>query len=120
MPLLTGLNAQRALGQQQAAQRNERNGYRKGRKHDGYKLAVCNVIVRVQIQILRVAKGRKHAAQVCRNVLQDKHHRHIALAIRYGEYKVAQRQKGDQRHIVGNEHGTDKGDVQNYLIDLSK
>ena len=62
----------------------------------------------IQIQVLRIAKGREHAAQIGGDVLQDEYQRHIPLSPRRGKHEIAQRQKRDQRHIVGNQHGADK------------
>ena len=35
----------------------------------------------------------------------------MVLVVRLPEHKVAQRKKGQKRHIVGDEHGADEGDV---------
>ena len=60
---------------------------------------------------MRVAERREHAAQICRNVLHDKGERHVFLLARGGKNIVAKGQKREERHVIGNEHGADKGDV---------
>ena len=65
----------------------------------------------VKIKILGVAEGREHAAQVCGDVLQDKDDGHAVLLAGAVQDIIAQRQEGQKRHIVGDEHGAQKGDI---------
>ena len=60
---------------------------------------------------MRVAKGGEHTAQVRRDILHDERERHILFLARGGQNEKAEWQKGEQRHIVGDEHRTDKGYV---------
>jgi hypothetical protein len=60
---------------------------------------------------LRIAERGEHTAKVCCNILHDKHKRHVFLLTGRGEHKITERQKGQKRHVVADEHGTDKGDV---------
>ena len=60
---------------------------------------------------MRVTKGGKHTAQVRRNILHNESECHILFLARGGQNEKAERQKGKQRHIVGDEHRTDKGYV---------
>ena len=110
--LLLLVNAQAVLRNEQAARRHQRHRDDERPEHDAHEFARRDLKMRVQIQVLRVAKGREHAAEVRRNILQNEHQRHIALAPRRGEDKISQRQEGDQRHIVGNQHGTDERDIR--------
>ena len=67
--------------------------------------------MRIQIQVLRIAKGRQHAAQIGGNILKDEDKRHIPFLSGGGEHQIPQRQERNQRHIVGDQHGADEGDV---------
>ena len=70
-----------------------------------------NVELGVQIQVLRIAERRQHAAEVCSNVLHDEGECHVLFLVRGAEDVIAQRQKGQQRHVVGDEHRADEGDI---------
>ena len=43
--------------------------------------------------------------------MQDEDVRHVLFLLGSRQRKVAERQKGDERHVVGNQHRTDEGDV---------
>jgi len=107
----SGGNAKVALGDKQAAGRYQNDGNHKGPKHDACEFTSWNIEGGVEIQILRVAKGREHAAEVSGDVLQDEDGGQILFAAGKGENEITQRQEGDQRHIVGNQHGADEGDI---------
>ncbi len=60
---------------------------------------------------MRIAERGEHTAQVRRNVLHDKGERHVFFLARGRKHEISEGQKGEQRHIVGDEHRADKGDV---------
>ena len=65
----------------------------------------------IQVQILRIAEGSQHPAQIGRDILQDEHSCHVPLFPRSGKYQIPQRKKGDQRHIIGDQHRANEGDI---------
>jgi len=73
-------------------------------------LARRDMEIGIQIQILRIAEGGEHTAQICRDVLQHEQICHIFFLLRYRQSEIAQRQKGNQCHVVGNDHRADEGD----------
>lgn len=60
---------------------------------------------------MRIAEGREHAAEVRRYILHDERENHILFFLRFREYEIAKGQKGQERHIVGDQHRAEKGDV---------
>lgn len=73
------------------------------------KFARGNIESVVKIQILRIAERSKHSAEVCRNGLHGERVSHVLFLIRRVQHKVAQRQKGQKSHIVGDKHGSNIG-----------
>ena len=67
--------------------------------------------MRIEIEILRIAERREHAAQIGRDVLQDERDGHIAFLARRVQHEIAQRQERDERHVVGDEHRADERDI---------
>lgn len=98
-------------GQQQAADRQHRHGEAERRQHDGGELAGRDRKIGIKIEILRVAERGQHAAEVGGDVLQDEDVRHVLFLLGSRQRKVAERQKGDERHVVGDQHRADEGDV---------
>ena len=90
---------------------DKRNRHRKGQCHDAHELTRWDIEFGVQIQVLRVAEGGQHTAQVCGNVLHNKGECHVFFLLRGVQNEVAQRQKCEQCHVVCNEHTADEGDV---------
>ena len=79
-----------------------------------------NLIMKLAIEIFvgnglikfgKVAEGGEHSAQVGCNVLQDEYICHISLIAGAVQDQIAQRQEGEQCHVIGDEHGTDEGDI---------
>ena len=96
---------------EQAAHRQQGDGHRKGRGHDPHELPGGDVEEGVEVEILRVPEGGQHPAQIGGDVLHDEGKGHVALLAGGGKHQITQRQKGQQRHVVGNEHGADEGDI---------
>ena len=67
--------------------------------------------MRKKIQILRVAEGSEHTAEIGGNVLHDEGKSHVFLLSRCRENKIAERQECQKCHIIGNQHRSDEGDV---------
>ena len=99
------------LDEDHTAERNQRDRDNKGRRHYRHKLARGDIELGVEIEVLRISKGREHSAEICRDVLHYKGKRHIFLLARRGKHEISERQKGEQRHIVGDQHRADKGYV---------
>jgi hypothetical protein len=60
---------------------------------------------------LGVAKGCEHSAEICGDILHNEGERHIFFLTRRGKDKITEGQEGQQRHIVSDQHRTDKGYV---------
>ena len=99
------------LDKDDAADRDERNGKHKGERHDRHKFSRGDLKFGIQIEVLRISKGGKHSSKVCRNVLHDEGKRQIAHFVRCGKHEKAKGQKGQECHIVGDQHRADKGDI---------
>ena len=67
------------------------------------------MIIRIKVEVLRVAEGREHTAEVRGDVLQDKSQCHVLSLPRGIQHKVAEGEKGKECHIVRNQHGAEKG-----------
>ena len=57
---------------------------------------------------MRVAERRKHTTKVCRNVLHNEGENHMLFFLRAGKDNIAEREKGQKRHVVCNQHRADK------------
>lgn len=60
---------------------------------------------------MRIAEGREHSAEVCRDILHNERKNHVLFFLRVRQNEVAEGQKSQKRHIVGNQHRADKGYV---------
>ena len=84
----------------QTADEDNRGG--NGEKRERFK-----VVVGIDKEVLRIANGREHAAQVRRNGLPADCWHHKPYAPRLGKDHNGQRHKDNQCHIIGDEHGTE-------------
>ncbi len=85
-------------------------GQGKGRCHDGEKFTVGNVEVGIQIEVLGIAERGEHTAEIGGDVLHDKGKSHQLLLTRAVQNEKTEGQKGQKRHVVGDQHGADEGD----------
>lgn len=60
---------------------------------------------------MRVAERGEHPAEVRRDILHDERENHVFFFLRVRQNEIAEGQKGQKRHIVGNQHRADKGYV---------
>ena len=86
-----------------------KQGYRRhcrerGKNHDAKELARRYRKAVVQVQVLRIAEGREHAAEVRRHRLEGERVRHFVLLSGGVKRAVPERQEREQRHVVGNQH----------------
>ena len=102
------------LHEDQTAHRDQRHRDHKGQRHDRHKFSGGDLKKGIKIQVLGIAEGSEHAAQVGSDVLHDVGEGHVVLFVGGAEYEITQRQKGQQRHIVGDQHGADEGDVHQH------
>ena len=63
-----------------------------------------------QVQILWIAEGRQHPTQIGGTVLQNKGKSYQLFLSRFMQDEPAQRQKGQQCGIVGQQHGSNQRD----------
>ena len=88
------------------------HGDKERREHRQRKRPCRNAKIAVEIQVLRVAERCQHSAEVGGGILENERECHVALFSRRGQDIAGQRQKGKERHIVRNQHGTDEGDIR--------
>ena len=98
------------LGEQQAAQENEDGGQDEGRQHHGKERPGGDAVIAEEVEILRIAEGGDHSAEVGGAVLENEQQRGVLFLPCDGEDEPAQREKGQQGGIVGQEHGAEHGD----------
>jgi len=99
------------LGHEQKAGGDDHHScQQKGRGHDGDKFGIWNIKMGIEIQVLGIAEGGEHTAEVSGDVLHDKGEGHMLLLAGAGQDEKAERQKGQQRHVVGDEHRAEEGD----------
>ena len=99
------------LDEHDAAERDQRDREQKRRRHDPHELQIGNLEFRVEIQVLRVAERRQHTAEVCGDILHDERERHVFLFARRRQHEKPERKKRQKRHVVRDQHGTDKRDI---------
>ena len=90
---------------------DKRDSHDKRREHNAHELTVGNTELGIEIEVLRIAEGGEHTAEVGGYILHYVGERHILFLARGVQDEVAERQEGQERHIVGNQHRADKGDV---------
>ena len=84
---------------------DERDGERY--RHDRKKLTCSYRIVGIKVQILRITEGSEHTAEVGGDVLHDEYECGVLLFAARGQRKPAERQEGNERHVVGHDHGAE-------------
>ena len=99
-------NAKLRFRKQQAACEYERRRDQKRRQHYRNEIPCPYAVIAVQIKVLRVAEGRYHAAQISAAVLQHKKQRDVLSLPRAVKHEPAERQKGQQRRVVCEQHGS--------------
>lgn len=99
------------LDEYKAQNRDKRDRNDKGREHNADELGVRNRKLGVKVEILRIAEWGEHTAEVGGYVLHYVGERHILLLTGGAQHEIAERQERKKRHIVGDKHRADKGDV---------
>ena len=75
------------------------------RQHRTEELPGPERIARIQIEVLRIADGRGHAAKVGRHGLQRAHAHGQRLRLRLAQQEEGERHERDERHVVCHQHG---------------
>ena len=60
---------------------------------------------------MRIAEWREHSAEIRRDILHDECKNHVLFFLRIRQNEIAEWQKGQERHVVGDQHRADKGYV---------
>ena len=108
--LLPG-DSQPFTGQKQTAQQDQRRGQQERRQHNGQEFPVRDVVVVEQIQVLGIAEGRQHTAQVGGAVLQNERQRRPFRLTGALQHKPAEGQERQQCRVVGQQHGAHQRDT---------
>ena len=98
------------FGKRQAAQENEDGRQDEWRQHCGKKHFRGKAVIAEKIEILWIAEGRDHAAEVGGAVLQNEQKRRLLFLSSGGKNKPTQWQKSQQGGIIGQEHRPEHGD----------
>lgn len=77
-------------------------------KHDPEESAHSQMVVGIEVEILRVSDGGGHASKVGGNGLQNDHRDQPVLAADHFQQLNGEGDKGDQRHVIGDEHAGEK------------
>lgn len=91
-----------------AAERDENHGKEERREHDSHEFHIRDIEERIEIQVLRIAERGQHTTEICGDVLENEHIRHVFLIVRSLKHDTAEGKKRYQSHIVCDEHGADK------------
>lgn len=100
-------NGNRRSRQAEQGQRQQQEGHQGIGQEQQQKRGQIHGIVKIKIQVLRIAYGRTHTAQIGRQRLEDDDKRHLLLTGHFRQGHQGKRHKGQERHIVGHPH-TDK------------
>ena len=95
----------RLPGQQQAGRQDQRQGQEPDGEGDAQKLPHAQLVVGVEVQVLGVAHGGQHTAQVGRHGLQHHHPDQRLFLPRQPQHHHREGHEGQQRHVVCDEHG---------------
>lgn len=60
---------------------------------------------------MRIAKRREHSAEVCCYILHNERENHVLFFLCIRQNEITEGQKGQKRHVVGDQHRADKGDI---------
>ena len=107
---LVGYRERLRLHEDQAGRRDEQHGEAERGKHRPGERARRDVEAGVEVEVLRIAERREHAAEICGNRLHYEAERDGLLPPAVLQDVVAQRQEREQRHVVCDEHGAEEGD----------
>ena len=92
----------------QERKKNEQQGQEGKGKHDPEESAHSQMVVGIEVEILRVSDGGGHASKVGGNGLQNDHRDQPVLAADHFQQLNGEGDKGDQRHVIGDEHAGEK------------
>ena len=98
-------------------------GQRAVRQHGEHQLPERHPRLRIQIQVLRIAHRREHAAQVCGERLQYDERHGQPQAVREPEHHQRERHEGDERDVVGGDHAEkewQKDEHKHYFAGASR
>ena len=103
--LLAEEERQRRGGERQTAcgEKHERQRPEGQRRAD--KVGKGEVVKGIEIQILRIAHGREHAAEIGGDGLQHDDTDEIVPAVGQPQHDDSKGHEGQKRHVVGDEHG---------------
>lgn len=74
---------------------------REGQCHSGQEIAEAEPVIGIEVEVLRVAEGNDHAAEVRSQALQHEHGSHETGEVRAHKGGRRKRQHHDEGHVVG-------------------
>ena len=92
---------------EEARCRDEEERDCKRQRHYREKLPCAYGIIGIKIQVLRIAEGGQHAAEIGGDILHYEHERRIFRPAAGGKHEPSEREEGDESHIVRHHHGTE-------------
>ena len=80
------------------------------REHSPHEIHRRELELVVDVEVLRVADGSEHTAEVCGGGLEDYRANAELLVLGVGENHEVERDEGYQRDVVGDEHGREEAE----------
>ena len=100
-------NGNRRSRQAEQGQRQQQEGYQGIGQEQQQKRGQIHGVVKIKIQVLRIAYGRTHTTQIGRQRLEYDDKRHLLLTGHFRQGHQGKRHKGQEGYIIGHPH-TDK------------
>ena len=95
---------QTLLRQQHAGRRDQPERQQPVGERHAQKRQKVVVVIGIEIEVLRIADGRQHAAEIRRHGLQHHDANEILPAVRHAEHDHRKRHEGQKRHVVRDQH----------------
>ena len=102
----------------QEREEDQQQGQEGKGQHGAEKLAHSHLVVGIEVEVLRISNGSGHAAQVGGDGLKDDHRNQPVLAADHLQKLYGEGDKGDQRHVIGNEHAGEEAQEDQEKLQL--
>ena len=95
---------------EEAGHRDEHEGGGERQRHDREELPCRDGVIGIEIEVLGIAEGGEHTAEVGGDILHHEDEGGVLASAAGGQRVVAERQEGDERHVVRHDHRTEVSD----------
>lgn len=114
------LTGKRYILCQHAAQHQKEQGKQCQRQHGQYEVRWRHAGNRIQIQVLGVADGCQHTAQIGSDGLQYQYGNHFPCQICHLQQQYGKRNECDEGNVIGDHHGKEKAQHHQQQCQLSQ